>query len=157
MAVVNGSRKVLELVDYDFIFIFQWNPAPNENIKGETHRLACWGGNSRGENVLVDKPIASPVARSSHCGKRNLPWFPAKRVREYTSGHPRSNEVRRNVIRLDDIVQIRVINEPPPRKLNVEFAAVSFGSNAIPGYEGQNSRWFEMSGVLYLEPICSIS
>src|SRR5215469_1628383 len=96
------------------------------------------------------------MARNGYCGKCNLPGFPAKQVREYTSGHPRSNEIRRNVIRLDDIVHIRVINESPARKLNVEFAAVSFGSNAIPGYEGQNSRWFEMSGVLYLEPICSI-
>ena len=155
LAVANRSRKVFEFIDYNFIFIFQGNLAPNEFIKGDTHRLARRGRNSRTEDVLVDQSAA--ITRTTHRRKRHLPRLPPELVGECTRRHPKANEVGGNVIRLHDIMNIGVIDEAPTRKLNVEFAAVSFGSNAIPGNERQNCRWFEMSDVLYLEPVCSVT
>jgi hypothetical protein len=78
-------------------------------------------------------------------------------MREHTSRHSKSDNVSRNVIRLDDIVHIIIINVPPTRELNVKLAAVPLCANAIPGYKSKNSSRLEMRNIAYLEAVCSVS
>src|SRR5260370_16637485 len=78
-------------------------------------------------------------------------------MREHTSRHSKSNNVSRNVIRLDDIVHIIIINVPPTRELNVKLGAVPLCANAIPGYKSKNSSRLEMRNIPHLEAACSVS
>ncbi len=76
---------------------------------------------------------AACIARSGHGRKRYLPWFPAEGVCVGTRRHPKGNKVSRNVVRLDNIMNVVIFKVSPTTKLNVQLAPVALCANAVPG------------------------
>ena len=88
-------------------------------IQGDAHRFAPAGRDTGGKDVLVNDTAAAFIARSGYGRKRYLPRFPAEGMCEDTSRQSKANNVSWNVVRLDDIVNILIINVSPTREFHV--------------------------------------
>ena len=83
--------------------------------------------------MLVNDTAAACIARSGYGRKRYLPRFPAEGVCVGTGRRPKGNKVSWNVVRLDDIMYVRIVKVSPTTKLNVQLAPVALCANAVPG------------------------
>src|ERR1700757_2162617 len=93
LASTGKSRKVLEFVNYDLIFVFQLDLAPMEYIERDTHRFATRGRDCRGKHMLINEASASRIGQTRCSRKRYLPGFPAKRVCKDAARQPKANNV----------------------------------------------------------------
>src|SRR6267378_5970628 len=103
-------------------------------IQSDAHRFALRGRHTGSKHVLVNDTTAGGIARSCYRRKRYFPRFPAEGMLCVgTGGHPKGNNVSRNVVRLDDIIHVGILKVSPTTKLNVQLAPGALCANAVPG------------------------
>src|SRR5947208_16040609 len=102
-------------------------------IQGDAHRFALRGRHTGGKHALVNDTTAGGIARSCYRRKHCFPRFPPKRMCVETRRHPKGNKVSWNVVRLDNIMYVRIVKVSPTTKLNVQLAPGALCAHPVPG------------------------
>src|SRR5262249_12421859 len=103
------SREVLKTLDDYLIFSCQVDWPSKVYDQGNTHRFTPRGRYNGCEHVLIDDASAGRVARSRQRREIHFPRFPPKRMDVGSRRQPESNEVGRNVVRLNDVVGVGIL------------------------------------------------
>ena len=86
--------------------------------------------------MLVNDPGAGGIGRSGYGRKCYLPRFPAEGMCVNTSRHAKSDKVGWNVVRLDDVIDVRIVRVSPTAELDIQLSPGALCANAVPGDKG---------------------
>src|SRR5258705_554760 len=126
-----SSWQVLEFLNNNLDVFLHRVLFVAENIQIQVDSFVSWSGYTRFENVFGDH-IRSARYRATNRSERHLSRFPAKRMREGSCRHIEADNVRRNVIGLNNILRILAGGIAPLREFDIHLAVVLSCISLIP-------------------------